>query len=206
MLSIVKTTAVALVLTTLPITVALSWDNILEGDLEFHVREFAKIPNQQNGVPPALNNMTYADGRLFVVDSLGGKIYDITNGETSLWFDVATALDGILLQSDESNHGVRAVAFHPDFSENGKFYTAQMEVRPEDSQNHIYLSDPVNPVDEDSVVREWTQMRDGSISPSREVIRIGVPGPHDIKQIIFNQHAAPDSCLLYTSPSPRDRG
>ncbi len=187
-------------LTFLPMTTAFSWDKVIDGDLSLHITEFATIPNQTNGTPPKLNNMNFADGRLFVVDSHSAKIYDITNGAVQLWFDVADALNDPLLLSSSPEGGVRAIAFHPDFTTNGKFYTSQQEIRPSDFQNYDYLSDANNPIQTDSVVREWTQLTDGSFSASREVLRIGVPGPHVIKQIIFNQHAQPgdaDYGLLY---------
>ena len=140
-----RITRLILVFTILPISEAMSWDKIVDGGLSLHIAEFATVPNQVNGEPPKLNNMAFAEGRLFVVDSHGGKIYDITNGVTTLWFDVADALNGLLLQSGVEA-GVRAIAFHPNFSTNRKFYTSQQEVRPADFQNYDYLSDAVRPI------------------------------------------------------------
>ena len=107
------------------------------------VSKFVVVPNRSDGNAAKLNAITFTDGRLYAVESHDGLIYDITDGQVSVWFDIKDALQGAFNNTDNVEGGLRSVAFHPNFSGNGKFYTSQDQNRP---------------------------------------------------------------CLLYTSPSPRDRG
>lgn len=180
--------------------------DISTSNLELHLQVFATVPPRSNGSTARLNCLTHIDGRMFVVVSLDGLIYEVTNGNVSLFFDVKSALQqtGRAPEVTNPQHGgVRSVAFHPNFAVNGKFYTSEMQVRPPSSAGLTYLSDADNPIGGDSVVSEWTASPNGSVSPSsrRDVIRVGMPVyDHPIKQIAFNPHAtptSPDYGLLY---------
>ena len=166
-------------------------DGVVQGELEVHVREFATVPARSNGDPTRLNMLTHANGKLYAVASLDGLIYDVADGQTTLWADLATALNGNLQTTDFAEGGIRSIAFHPEFSTNRKFYTSQLQVRAAAGSDITYLSDPASPVNKDSVVTEWTIDQEGTLSPPREVLRVGLPGPHVIKQITFNPYATP---------------
>jgi Glucose / Sorbosone dehydrogenase len=155
--------------------------------------------------------LAHWNDRLFVGDETDGRIYEITGGTASLWFDVSAAMlasTGRPLSSLPGNvhSGLRSLAFHPQFASNGKFYTSLMEQRPANTAGHRYLSDVANPIQADSVLVEWTANPATMVaSPAsyREVFRVGVPVyDHPIKQIMFRPgaHAVDaDYGLLYVA-------
>jgi hypothetical protein len=177
--------------------------------LVLQVRPFATLPLATSGLAPRLNVLAHWNDRLFVADEKDGRIYEITGGRVSLWFDVAAAMlastGGPLNALPDNLHsGLRSLAFHPQFASNGKFYTSLMEQRPADPSTHRYLSDVPNPLEADSVLVEWTANPATMVaSPTsyREVFRVGVPVyDHPIKQITFRPGARAvdtDYGLLY---------
>ncbi len=177
--------------------------------LALQVQPFATVPLATSGLAPRLNVLAHVNDRLFVADEKDGRIYEITGGRVSLWFDVAAAMlasTGRPLDALPGNvhSGFRSLAFHPQFASNGKFYTSLMEQRPGNTAAHRYLSDVPNPIAADSVLVEWTA-NPATMTPSptsyREVFRVGVPVyDHPIKQILFRPGARTvdaDYGLLY---------
>lgn len=180
----------------------------IAGDLLIEVSAFTQLPVAQSGKAARINDMFSGGGKLFVSTEQDGYIYDITDGNANLWFDVAQAVQstqGRMLDTQNLFHGgLRSVAFHPDFSNNGKFYTSLMEQRPANAASHTYLSNLETDLTADSVVIEWTanaQTMEVDATSYREVFRVGVPEyDHPIKQIEFNPHAttaSSDYGLLY---------
>lgn len=183
------------------------------------LRKVAEIPNDASGGAPRMNGVVAFNENLYVWTdgrvSGEGRIYQLTPDgsggyHTKEWFDVGEAVHdntGRNLNNSNSQHGgLRSFAFHPDFEENGKFYTSIMEDRPRDTENHVYLSNPHNPIGADSVVVEWTvDLSTGKVDESsyREVFRIGMPVfDHTIRAISFNKYAEPgdeDYGLLYVA-------
>ncbi len=160
---------------------------------------FATVPYRSNGSTAKLNAITHIGNRIFVVESYDGRVYEITRGDTRLWFDVKAAIGNEFSNTDFVEGGLRSVAFHPEFFQNGKFYTSQDQRRSSNSATD-YVSDADNPEPIDSVVSEWTMLDGGAFSGPRELFRIGQPGPHSIKQIGFNPNSvrgAEDFGLLY---------
>ncbi len=172
----------------------------IPSDLEVIIQPYVELPLATNGLPARWNTMGSFDNRLFVADEHDGRVYEITNGEASLWFDIADAIQshtGRSLNISNSFHGgLRGIAFHPDFTTNGKFYASLMEQRPNDTTNHFYISDNSG-IDADSVLVEWTaDITTLNINPAsyREIFRVGVPEyDHPIKQIAFNPYVEPGS-------------
>jgi glucose/arabinose dehydrogenase len=209
--------APALPLVSPPITLpSLSAQNTLQwqvpvgvSSVTFEIRPFATLPLTVSNTVPRLNVLAYVNNRLFVAEEKFGKIYEITGGTVSQWFDVAAAIQistGRTLNSLPNNvhSGLRSIAFHPDFNSNGLFYTSHMEQRPSNSALHRYLSDVASPVEGDSVLAEWRVNRvTGVPEPTsyRQVFRVGIPVyDHPIKQIMFRPGALPadaDYGLLY---------
>jgi Glucose / Sorbosone dehydrogenase len=177
--------------------------------LALQVRPFATVPLATSGLAPRLNVLAHVNDRLFVADEKDGRIYEITGGRVSLWFDVAAAMlasTGRPLDALAGNvhSGLRSLAFHPQFASNGRFYTSLMEQRPANPAAHRYLSDVPNPIAADSVLVEWSANPATMVaSPTsyREVFRVGVPVyDHPIKQILFRPGARAvdaDYGLLY---------
>ena len=164
-------------------------------DVEVVVQPFVELPLASNGAPARWNAMSSFDDRLFIVDEADGRVYEVNNNQAELWFDISTAIQlhtGRTLNIDNPLHsGVRGIAFHPDFQNNGKFYASIMEQRPTDTTQHNYLSDNSG-IDADSVLVEWTANTTSyeiDISSYRELFRVGVPQyDHPIKQIAFNPY------------------
>ncbi|KUP93531.1 Ig-like domain-containing protein [Tritonibacter horizontis] len=189
------------------------------GDQAIVLTEVAQFPTNSAGANQRFNSFDYTKtGRYFAgtdgsVDG-EGLIYELTpNGdgtfETELWFDVgAEVFSSTGRDIDNSNYvfgGLRGIAFHPDFEENGKFYASMMEQIPEDGSEHSYIG-PVYDGEQngDSVLVEFTvDPVTGDVIPGsyREILRVSVPvDDHPIRQIEFNPYAEPgdeDYGLLY---------
>ncbi len=163
--------------------------------LDVVIEPFVELPLASNGSPARWNAMSYFNDRLFAVDEQDGRVYEITNRQVSLWFDIKSSIQshtGRQLETSNSFHGgVRGIAFHPDFARNGKFYASLMEQRPDNPALHTYISDQSG-ISADSVLVEWTANTDNFVvdpSSYREVFRVGVPEfDHPIKQILFNPY------------------
>jgi len=161
--------------------------------LEVHVQPFVEMPLATNGEPARWNDIASFGDRIFAVDEQDGRVYEITNRQVSLWFDISSAIQsqtGRSLDIQNVFHGgVRGIAFHPEFANNGKFYATLMEQRPSNPALHTYLSDSSN-VPADSVLVEWTANTSNfeiDTSSYRELFRVGIPEyDHPIKQIAFN--------------------
>jgi len=168
--------------------------------LEVHIQPYTELPLATKGTPARWNGFSSIDNRIFIVDEQDGHVYEITNAQSpQLWFDISSAIQshtGRELDTSNLFHGgVRGIAFHPDFLNNGKFYASIMEERPTDTSSHFYISDDSG-ISADSVLVEWTADPATfamDISSYREVFRVGVPEyDHPIKQIAFNPHATPE--------------
>ena len=195
-------------LATVDVNNQVSWAfNAVEEGLQLIVEPYVEMPLASNGRPARWNDLEFYGDRLFVVDEQDGKVFEITDAQAVLWFDIKTAIQnatGRALSTVNPFHGgVRGIAFHPDFDSNGKFYTSVMENRPADPSLHVYLSDDSN-IDTDSVLIEWTADTSTFVideSSYREVFRVGIPqNDHPIKQIAFNPAATQgdsDFGLLY---------
>ena len=153
-----------------------------------------------------------AGDRFFVAEEHSGKIYEINrsgrNASAVEFFDVGaaiTAATGRDLDTTNSFHGgLRGIAFHPDFEDNGLFYTAVMEERPANPDPDDYVSDEPNPIDTDSVVIEWRYNHGNATVANtsyRSVLRVGLFAfDHPIREVSFNPFAErgdDDYGLLY---------
>jgi len=175
--------------------------------LELHVQPFVEMPLASNGSPARWNDLDYVGDRLFVVDEQDGRIYEITNRQAVLWFDIKTSVQantGLELDTSNPFHGgVRGIAFHPEFATNGKFYVSLMIQRPADPALFNYVSD-ASGISADSVLAEWSANPatfEVDSASYRELFRVGVPQfDHPIKQLTFNPAASVGSAdygLLY---------
>lgn len=161
-----------------------------------------------------INHFATSGDRLFVVEDYDGKIYEISGTQrqrqAELFFDVKAAIASATPRNLDNTNlfhgGLRAVAFHPEFSTNGLFYTSVMESRGPGLDPGLYLSDAQTPIVADSVLIEWrVDTQTGQVDPSsyRQVFRVGLDlYEHPIKQISFNPFAGPtddDYGLLYVA-------
>ena len=161
--------------------------------LNLVIEPFVEMPLATNGSPARWNAMATLGERIFVVDEQDGRIYEITNRRASLWFDIGSTLRnsvGLPLNIENPFHGgVRGLAFHPDFSSNGLFYTSLLQQRPSSLSGHLYLSDAAA-LNADSVLVEWRANPETLLVDAasyRELFRVGIPEyDHPIKQIAFH--------------------
>jgi glucose/arabinose dehydrogenase len=140
-------------------------------------------------------------GRLYVPD-LNGNLYFLKNRQPSVYLDVKAQFPEFLAWRGLGS-GFGFVAFHPEFAENGKFYTTHTE-NPTAPGEQTYPGQPLRSSGVQSVVTEWTAddpAADKFSGSRRELFRYRFAGQiHAIQQIDFNPTAEPgddDYGLLY---------
>lgn len=138
--------------------------------------------------------MTSRGRALYVCTSTsGGRIYKVSSkGVVSLWFDVQNAMRSTghtLSNYDKIHGGLRSVAFHPKFTQNGLFYTAVMEQKNWSRKPQYFSRSPQKASPGDSVVIEWQlNLKTGRPKPGsyRQVIRVEMPVyDHPIRGLLF---------------------
>jgi len=140
-------------------------------------------------------------GRLYVPD-LNGDLYLLEDGEPSVYLDVLAQFPEFLSWRGLGS-GFGFVTFHPEFAENGKFYTTHTE-NPSAPGQQTYPGQPLRSGSVQSVVTEWTAddpAADTFAGSHRELFRYRFASQiHAIQQIDFNPTAEPgddDYGLLY---------
>jgi glucose/arabinose dehydrogenase len=140
-------------------------------------------------------------GRLYVPD-LNGNLYLLEDRQPSVYLDVKAQFPEFLAWRGLGS-GFGFVAFHPEFAENGKFYTTHTE-NPTAPGEQTYPGQPLRSSGVQSVVTEWTAddpAADTFAGNRRELFRYRFASQiHAIQQIDFNPTAVPgddDYGLLY---------
>lgn len=163
-------------------------------DLILDLEDWVQLPQSPGGGGgrARLSVMRYLpDGRLFVNDQRG-IIYEIDEGQSSVYFNLRLRLSNFVDQPGLGT-GFHSFAFHPDFPSNGKLYTMHSEpwnAGPADFKGPI-----VNPSSggQMSVISEWTTANPGGATFSgtrRELFRVYFPGTiHAGQEIAFNPNA-----------------
>ena len=187
---------------------------IKKSELSVGLEEVVQIPNsgtERRNKAARLNLLTHAkDGsrRLFVND-MRGKLYVIVDGTATVYMNLKKLICADFTY-ESGQQGFAYFAFHPEFADNGIFYTVTSEVKTSgtpdfpvtqmimDSNNHIIESS------HHDVIREWKTTDPSSntfAGTSREILRIEEPYPdHNVGQLGFNPNAQPgddDYGLLY---------
>jgi len=140
-------------------------------------------------------------GRLYVPD-LNGNLYFLQDRQPSVYLDVAGQFPEFLAWRGLGS-GFGFVTFHPEFAENGKFYTTHTE-NPTAPGAQTYPGQPLRSSGVQSVVTEWTAddpAADTFTGSRRQLFRYRFASQiHAIQQIDFNPTAEPgddDYGLLY---------
>lgn len=168
------------------------------------LQDFATIPNSSNARPLAKINLLREapDGsnRLFVND-LRGEFWVLNNGEPTLYVGLDAEFSSFIA-SPGFGTGFGAFAFHPDFANNGLFYTTHAESAGAATADYI-------PIEYDQITLQWVLTEWEATDPSantfagtkREILRFDYPGhTHGIQEIAFNPNATigeEDYGLLY---------
>ncbi len=160
-----------------------------------------------------LGEVPDGSGRMYVPD-LNGPLYLVEDGQPQVYLDVAQQFSPEFFSGRGLGSGFGFATFHPDFADNGKFYTVHTErpgnlAPPPDPTTYP----PQTPTFLHSVVTEWTASdpsADTFAGTSREVLRLGFGGQvHAIQQIDFNPAAQPgdeDYGLLYLAAGDGGQG
>ncbi|MFD6792311.1 MULTISPECIES: PQQ-dependent sugar dehydrogenase [Prauserella salsuginis group] len=183
-------------------------------ELGLVLEEYAQLPETEPTPPPTderlmrHNRINYigevpdGSGRKYVPD-LNGPMYLLSDdGEQHEYLDMRSE-DEYFFSGRGMGTGFGFVTFHPEFAENGKFYTVHSV-----GEEGIAENEPTYPNQQDatvqSVVTEWTADDPSANTFSgthREIFRFGFATQiHAIQQIDFNPTAEPgdeDYGLLY---------
>ncbi|AOS63878.1 PQQ-dependent sugar dehydrogenase [Actinoalloteichus hymeniacidonis] len=175
--------------------------------------EYAQLPESE-ATPPATdprlirhNRINFVgevpdgSGREYIPD-LNGPLYLLDGGDQHVYLDFAAEFEHFF-SGRGMGSGFGFVTFHPEFAENGRFYTTHTE-----DETAIENEEPTYPNQPDSVVQsvitEWTAddpSADVFSGSSREIFRYGFSTYiHAIQQIDFNPTARSgdeDYGLLY---------
>ena len=133
-------------------------------------------------------------GRLAVSD-LRGPLYIVSDGSFSVYLDLSAEFDEFF---DERGLGVgfASFAFHPDFAENGLFYTFHNEPRQTAPADFPVPADMPGDRGVQAVLTEWKADDPGKAvfaGSRREVMRFGFRGAaHGVQEIAFNPNLLPD--------------
>jgi glucose/arabinose dehydrogenase len=154
-----------------------------------------------------LANTGDGSGRLFVND-MRGKLYVINKNQASVYMDLKALI--LAFRNKTNQEGFSYFAFHPEFRQNGIFYTVHSE-----EKNNSIADFPVTKTIIDrtgkiiqsshhDVIREWKTTNPASNIFSgtfREILRIEQPYPdHNVGQLGFNPNTKPgdiDYGMLY---------
>ncbi len=137
------------------------------------------------------------------VPDLNGILYLISDGAVIPYLDVGSSFEPEFFASAGAGSGLGFVTFHPEFAENGKFYTTHTEA---DAALHNDVPDltPQPGTRIHGVITEWTADDPAANTfsgTSREVLRLGFRTRiHGIQQISFNptaERSDEDYGLLY---------
>jgi glucose/arabinose dehydrogenase len=157
------------------------------------IESFVQIPTSSGSAPLArinhLKPMHDAAGRLMVND-LNGPLHVIDGQQVTLYLDLDTEVPAFTTTPGLGT-GFGSFDFHPDFANNGKFYTAHSEGPGSGTAD---FTRPVNsPVALQGVVTEWTATDPAATTfsgTSREIMRVDlVHTIHGMQEISFNPNS-----------------
>lgn len=178
-------------------------EKIPSSGLSLQLEEYLTIAPSSEVTPVSrINQMEpVPGGRLFIHD-LRGKLFEIKGDKSlSVYLDVAERIPPFI-DNPGKGSGLASWAFHPDFEQNGLFYTTHSEVAGTAPADYP-LPDSIK-VTLQFVLLEW-QADDPASSTfsgkNREVLRVDMAsGAHTFQEINFNPLAKPGSAdygMLY---------
>lgn len=183
-------------------------ESIEFSDLTLFLNNFTQIPtgtrNHADNRPRInlLKELPDGTGR-YAVNDLNGYLYliDSATGEVSLYLDLWEHLEEFI-DAPGKGTGFGGFAFHPEFKENGIFYTAQSEAAGSGDADFI-------PIEDNGIALQWTLIRWIASTPSsnkfegayEEMARFDYPSIiHGLQDISFNplaDESHPDYGMLY---------
>ena len=187
--------------------------------LEVEVRQLVRLPETQGLLPSDRDAAGYArvsfvrdapDGRRFVNDSRGFLYLMDEDNRLTVYADVADAFPFAAYNRLES--GFIGFDFHPEFEDNGLFYTVHGEYAPDNPNTPDFIPPGFTPDDVTyhNVITEWRATSpsanafEGTRRGLLRVAHVVDSLTHPFGYVGFNPAAAPgdsDYGLLYTSGS-----
>ncbi len=172
-------------------------------DLTLELEKWFTVPASSEAPPMTRINKMFPspDGRLFIHD-LRGKLYQVhENQELSAYIDLAAEIPDFIDNPGKGN-GLGSWAFHPEFEQNGLFYTTHSEpagTAPAD----FPVPDSIK-VTMQGILLEWKVNNpdaDSFAGTRRELLRVDMAGgAHTLQELTFNPLADPgtaDYGMLY---------
>ncbi|WPR75058.1 PQQ-dependent sugar dehydrogenase [Algoriphagus sp. NG3] len=178
-------------------------DTIPDSGLRIELELYSQLPASEASPPLAkMTKMeaTPASDRLFVNDQRIG-LYELIDKRPNLYLPIKE-LKPDLVSSPGWATGMASFTFHPEFSENGKLYTAHTEPGGAQKADYSYP-------DSIRYFMQWILTEWKAADPSaktfkgekREILRVDIPSQaHGMQEITFNPHAKKgddDYGLLY---------
>ncbi|UED85439.1 PQQ-dependent sugar dehydrogenase [Streptomyces profundus] len=182
-------------------------------DVTLQLAEVADLPSTGAGGTARINFVSELpddSGRLAVPD-LNGPLYlvDEAGGDHRVYLDAAAEFPDFVIQPSLGT-GLGFVAFHPEFADNGTFYTVHTEAGAA-LDNATPTHTPPSDTRVHGVVTEWIAddpSADTFAGDRRELLRVGYSRfLHGLQEIGFNPLAAPgdaDHGLLYIASGDGD--
>ena len=190
-------------------------DPIPKGELIVNISDFRRAPDTRS-IPGSENssadpnfarinvtrNVPDNSGRLFIND-LRGPLYVIDGDNLETYLNLQNEFLDLRIGNSFAA-GFVSFDFHPDFAQNGKFYTIHTEFA-DGSTTHFRPPDTDINIQSYSLVYEWqtTNPASNSFSGTRRLLmRIGIPlsGIHGAGDVVFNplaQSGDADYGMLY---------
>lgn len=177
-------------------------ETISFGSLTLRVVDWVQVPNSANSSAQINMALPSPDnsGRVFVNDQRG-YLYVVQNDVVTEYFNVYSVLTNASTTSFYGT-GLTSFTFHPDFSNNGIFYTVHME-SPATGTPDFIQTEHANAF-RHSIITQWTASDPAANTFSGthlELLRVEAPTfHHAIQQIAFNPTAMPgniDYGMLY---------
>ena len=167
------------------------------GDITLELEDWITLPQTSGGGPGRTRisiMRSLPDDRLFVNDQRG-PLYRIDTGTPTLYLNLRTAVSAFI---DQPGLGVgfQSFAFHPEFLENGKFYTVHTELWNAQTPDFKGPTAPERSNGMQSVLLEWTAddpEANTFTGSRRELFRVYFPGNiHTMQEVAFNPNAGPE--------------
>lgn len=168
------------------------------------VLEEAFVINPSSETPPftRINKMFTGAGNRLMIHDLRGKLYEIKpDKSTRVYLDLVKEIPNFVDHPGKAS-GLGNWAFHPDFKQNGLFYTTHTEP-PKSAKADFPIPDSLK-VSMQGVVLEWKTDNPGDavfVGTHREVLRVDMMrAAHGLQELSFNPLAKPNTAdygLLY---------
>ncbi|MFK7924974.1 MAG: PQQ-dependent sugar dehydrogenase [Bacteroidia bacterium] len=171
-------------------------EKIPYADLTLVLEEALVIPPSAE-VPPLtrINKMFTAPGERLFIHDLRGKLYEINAQQSvSTYLDLASKVSNFIDYPGKAS-GFGSWAFHPDFEQNGLFYTTHTEA-PNSAKADFPIPDSLK-ITLQWVVLEWKANKPSDTvftGTQREVLRVDMmSAAHGLQELSFNPLAKPDT-------------